>query len=57
MSNEKIRNVIRYIESVQPSLVSSQISSAEIEELGMITKYTIMENRNEELVRIVVMEN
>ena len=46
-----------YIESVQPSLVSNEIINAEIQEIGTVSKITLMEKRNNETLRVVVMSD
>ena len=53
----EVRKVIKYLEQVQPSLATKEITSAEVETIGDTKKITLMQKKNDQVTRVVVLNN
>lgn len=53
----EVRSVIKYLEGVQPSLATKEIVNAEIETIGETKKVTLMQKKNDQTTRVVVLFN
>ena len=53
----EVRSVIKYLEEVQPSLATKEITTAEVEVIGDTKKITLMQKKNDQQTRVVVLYN
>lgn len=53
----EVRSVIKYLEEVQPSLATKEITTAEVETFGETKKVTLMQKKNDQVTRVVVLFN
>ena len=55
--NVEIRAVINYLQTVQPSLAAQPITDSQIEQIGTTKKITLMQTKNNQPIRVVVLLN
>lgn len=53
----QVKDTIKYLEEVQPSLATKEIVSAAVETIGENKKITLIQKKNDQTSRVVVIYN